>query len=93
MTESDEQLSDSRTSTGSEPITTCIKYYELKKNWPRVKPHLADKKLNEILVKDFNKFTFGRWKQTFFYGDLPYDFESCDWDCDSMSSTPLVTGW
>jgi hypothetical protein len=59
MIENNEQLSDLRTSMGSEPITTCMKYYDLKKNRHRVKPHLADKRLNDILVKDFNKFTFG----------------------------------
>jgi hypothetical protein len=28
----------------------AIKYYDLKKNWRHVKPHLGDKKLNDILV-------------------------------------------
>jgi hypothetical protein len=48
-----------------------MKYYDLKKNWRRVRPHLADKKLNNILVKDFNKFTFGRWRQEFTHGRIP----------------------
>jgi len=56
-----------------------MKYYNLKKNWRRVRPHLGDKILNDILVRDFNKFTFGRWNKTFTYGDLPFAFESCDW--------------
>jgi hypothetical protein len=65
-----------------------MKYYDLKKNWHRVKPYLADKKLNDVLVRDFNKFTFGRWSQTFTHGDLPYEFESCDWDCDHRGKRP-----
>jgi hypothetical protein len=52
-----------------------MKYYDLKENWRRVKPHLADKKLNDILVRDFNKFTFGRWGKPFIHGDLPSNFE------------------
>ncbi len=65
-----------------------MRYYDLKKNWRRVKPHLADKKLNDILVRDFNKFTFGRWGQTFTYGNLSREFESCDWDIGHRGKHP-----
>jgi hypothetical protein len=94
MTENTEQLSRLSAETprvsSAEPTTmsTRMKYYDLKKNWHRVKPHLADKKLNDILVRDFNKFTFGRWNQTFTHGDFPYEFESCDWDCDHRGKRP-----
>jgi hypothetical protein len=57
-------------------VSKNMKYYDLKKNWRRVKPHLADKKLNDILVRDFNKFTQGRSGKTFTYGDLPLNFEN-----------------
>jgi hypothetical protein len=63
-------------------------YYDLKKNWRRVKPHLTDEKLNEILVRDFNKFTFGRWGKQFVHGDLPSDFESCDWAWEHRGKRP-----
>jgi hypothetical protein len=33
-----------------------LMYYDLKKNWPKVRRHLQDKELNDILVRDFNKF-------------------------------------
>ena len=33
-----------------------LMYYDLKKNWPKVRCHLQDKKLNDNLVRDFNKF-------------------------------------
>src|SRR5215472_12181479 len=95
MTENNEQFSNlspkiQQAPKGSEPITTCkiMRYYDLKKNWHRVKPHLGDKQLNDILVRDFNKFTFGRWNKTFTYGDLPYEFESCDWDYDHRGRRP-----
>jgi hypothetical protein len=57
-----------------------MQYYDLKNNWRRVKPHLGDQTLNDILVRDFNKYTIGRWGEEFTYGDMPADFESCDWN-------------
>lgn len=56
-----------------------VQYYDLKKNWRKVKCHLDDAELNDILVADFNKYTFGRWRQTFTRGHFPDEFESCDW--------------
>ena len=69
MTEINEQLStlSPNTQHNSEPTTIRMKYYDLKKNWHRIKPHLEDKELNDILVRDFNKFTFGRWNHPFTY--------------------------
>jgi hypothetical protein len=55
-----------------------MKYYDLQKNWRRVRPHLTDKKLNNILVRDFNRYTFGRWGEKFTHGRLPHEFEG-DW--------------
>jgi hypothetical protein len=65
-----------------------MRYYDLKKNWRRVKPHLEDKKLTNILIRDFNKFTTGRWGTPFVHGDLPSDFESCDWDIGHRGRRP-----
>jgi hypothetical protein len=62
------------------PLPRRMKYYDLKKNWRHVKRHLADKELNAVLVADFNKFTFGSWKQEFTSGQFPSDFETSDWD-------------
>ena len=37
-----------------------MRYYDLKRHWTRrIEPHLTDERLNAILVRDFNKFTFG----------------------------------
>ena len=95
MTENNQQFSNlnhktTQVSRGSEPTTMskCMKYYDLKKDWHRVKPHLGDKQLNDILVRDFNKFTFGRWGKNFVHGDLPSDFKSCDWDCNHRGRRP-----
>jgi hypothetical protein len=62
------------------PQPRRMKYYDLKKNWRHVKRHLADKELNAILVADFNKFTFGSWKEEFTSGQFPSDFETSDWE-------------
>jgi hypothetical protein len=79
-----------------------MRYYDLKKNWRRVKPHLVDKKLNDVLVRDFNKFTTGRWGRPFVHGNLPSDFESAtgvsiikenSLPFGDTSSTPLAIGW
>jgi hypothetical protein len=92
MTENNEQFSNLSPNTqphsgGLEP-TISMKYYDLKKNWHRVRPHLADKELNDILVRDFNKFTFGRWGREFVHGDLPREFESCHWDWEHRGRRP-----
>jgi len=56
-----------------------VKYYDLKKNWPRVKRHLQDKELNDILVRDFNKYTYGTWRKKFTHGQYPGEFGCNDW--------------
>jgi hypothetical protein len=57
-----------------------MRYYDLRRHWTRhIEPHLADKHLNTILVRDFNKFTFGRWRKPFMPGRYPWEFESCYW--------------
>jgi hypothetical protein len=56
-----------------------IKYYDLSKNWRKVKRHLDNPRVAETLVRDFNKFTYGRWRERFTAGHYPFEFESCDW--------------
>jgi hypothetical protein len=50
------------------------------KNWEKVKPHLGDPELNDVLVRDFNKLTEGRWGKKFRHGQFPREFENTDWD-------------
>jgi hypothetical protein len=66
-----------------------MRYYDLQKNWTKkIEPHLANKQLNKILVRDFNKFTFGRWREPFVDGQYPWEFESCDWSCEHKGPAP-----
>jgi hypothetical protein len=57
-----------------------MEYYPLVKRWQKIKPHLSDETVQNILVRDFNKYTIGRWGRPFDKGMLPRYFETCDWD-------------
>lgn len=64
-------------------------YYDIPGKWTRkIQPHLSDARLNEILVRDFNKFTTTRWDKPFTLGMLPEQIESCDWRCDHRGKYP-----
>jgi hypothetical protein len=66
-----------------------MRYYDLKRHWTnRIEPHLADAKLNAVLVRDFNKFTQGRWGKPLTHGRFPRDFESCDWRWEHRGTQP-----
>lgn len=65
-----------------------MKYYPISKRWAKIKPHIQNKVVQDILVRDFNRFTFGRWKQEFKHGMKPFDFESCDWHCERKGRRP-----
>ncbi|MDY3551361.1 hypothetical protein R5W24_000437 [Gemmata sp. JC717] len=66
-----------------------MRYYDLQRHWTkRIEPHLADRKLNAVLVRDFNKFTQGNWGKPFTHGQFPRDFESCDWDWEHRGPAP-----
>jgi hypothetical protein len=67
-----------------------FRYYNLKgSNWTRkIVPHLGDPLLNNILIEDFNRFTFGTWAQPFKPGQFPDEFESCDWRCGHQGPYP-----
>jgi hypothetical protein len=80
-TVSQRPVSDSRGRT--------IRYFDLKRHWTkRVVPHLADEDLNRILVRDFNRFTFGRWGKQFKTGELPEQYESADWRWNHRGKYP-----
>jgi hypothetical protein len=75
--------------THPEPRRTGLRYYDLKRNWTKkIVPHLTDPRLNKILVRDFNKFTFGTWAKTFKAGQFPDEFENNDWRCDQRRPYP-----
>jgi len=52
-------------------------YYDLEKNWRKVCQHV--RKAKPRLVRDFNKYTLGRWGERFPENSVPAEFESCDW--------------
>jgi hypothetical protein len=65
------------------------RYYDLKRNWNKnIVRHLGDKILNEILVENFNKYTFGRWAEEFKPGEFPRDYETCLWEIDYRGPQP-----
>jgi hypothetical protein len=65
-----------------------ITYYNLSRKWHKIKPHLDDPRVVDTLVRDFHKFTFGRWKQHFTAGQYPREFETCLWDIDHRGRPP-----
>ena len=68
---------------------TAVRYYDLRRHWTkRIKPHLDNAELNAILVQDFHKFTWGRWRTRFKPGMYPRDVESCDWSMGHRGCEP-----
>src|SRR5262245_11212849 len=65
-----------------------FRYYDLKRNWRKVEPHLSNGFLNHVLVHEFNKFTFGRWGKTFKRGEYPRNYESADWSGGHKGKEP-----
>src|SRR6266446_987747 len=65
-----------------------MQYYDLKKNWRKVKRHLNNKEVVRVLVRDFNKYTEGRSGRKFSKGQVPFEFESCDWWLDHKGRIP-----
>ena len=63
-------------------------YYDLKKNWRKVKRHIGHPDVEAILVRDFNRYTWGRWRKKFQPGMVPHEFEYCDWCCGHRGSMP-----
>jgi hypothetical protein len=51
-------------------------YYDLKRNWRKVKRHIDHPDVQAALIRDMHKFTYGRWHKPFLVGMKPRDFES-----------------
>jgi len=69
----------SYTRFGPKKRTKAIRYYPITKMWSKIRPHLHSPFVQEILVRDFNKFTYGRWKKPFSQGMVPAMFEPRPW--------------
>lgn len=64
-------------------------YYDLKKNWSKkVVPHLDNKKLNDILVRDMSILTTSWSNKPFVHGEFPCDRDFCDWRCGRVGRPP-----
>lgn len=57
-----------------------MEYFDLKKNWAKVKPHISNEKVQRVLVRDMNVLFKSRWKKEFEKGKVPRDYECCDWE-------------
>lgn len=65
-----------------------MQYYDVQRHWRRIRAHLVNPVVADTLVRDFNKFTFGRWGHEFLPGMVPHEFESCDWWVDHRGRKP-----
>lgn len=65
-----------------------MKYYPIVKKWKIIKSAIEQEKVQTVLVRDFNKFTFGRWGYTFKRGEIPAAYESCDWQFSKKGRHP-----
>ena len=63
--------------------------YDLRRHWTRrIAPHLADDRLNAVLVRDFHMYTWGRFGKPFRPGMSPRDFEGCGWHLGHRGPAP-----
>lgn len=51
-------------------------------------PHIADPAVQKVLVRDFNRYCMGRWKQRFMAGMVPHQTELSDWWLDHRGPLP-----
>ena len=65
-----------------------MQYYDVQKNWRKIRPFLEDEEFLDLLIEDFDRYTWGRIKEHFEYGMMPHDFESCDWWLDHRGRRP-----
>lgn len=65
-----------------------MNYYPIQKRWRNIKPHIENKEVQRLLVRDFHKYIFGRWNKPFLKGMKPHDFENCDWWLDHRGRMP-----
>jgi hypothetical protein len=63
-----------------------MRYVDLMKNWREISVHLPA--AEPVLVRDFHKYTFGRWRKPFKRGMVPFDFETHDWYAGRRGPTP-----
>jgi hypothetical protein len=66
-----------------------MRYYDLQKNWTKkIEPHLVNKQLNKILVRDLNKLSSSRWGKSFVYGQYPWEYGGREWKIGHNGPAP-----
>jgi hypothetical protein len=66
-----------------------MRYYDLQKNWTKkIEPHLANKQLNNILVRDLNKRSSSQWGKPFVHGQYPWEYGEFEWMIERKGRPP-----
>jgi len=67
-----------------------LTYFDPVKNWRRIKRHIHNEELQQILYDDFSDYLDNRGHpMPYVYGvSVPADFESVDWRCDRGRGRP-----
>ena len=82
--------------------TLKVEYFDIQKNWRKLRRHVESVEPQDILVRDFNMFTFGRWKKKLKKGCFrPISSRAIgknitgdrDRNIGNIPNTRPVTGW
>lgn len=65
-----------------------MRYYDLKRHWRKVAVQIDTPTVQRVLVRDFNKLTYGKWRKPFTLGSKPSEFENCDWRISRRGRPP-----
>lgn len=66
-----------------------MKYYDLKKRWRFIKPHLNNNKVIKTLTTDVSDYFYMRgYKHGLDKGEYPFLYESSDWYLDKRGRLP-----
>jgi hypothetical protein len=67
---------------------TNAEYYDLKRNWRKVRRHIEHPEVQAMLVRDLNRYSWGHRRKKFEPGMKPSQFESCDWQLRHRERLP-----
>lgn len=65
-----------------------MRYYDIKRHWRKVADQIDTPIVQRVLVRDFNKLTYGKWRKPFTPGRTPAEFENCDWRLSHRGRAP-----
>jgi hypothetical protein len=55
-----------------------MRYFDVPRHRTRrIEPHLGADELNAVLVRDFNRYTWGLWRKRLGRGMCPHELENC----------------